>query len=195
MKTPPPGSAECLAEVRRAFPVALPPPGPLGREGRWFDEAGLPHTYEDPEALDADRHFAGRPWTDFASAALLQWELTHQGLPFLTPRALAYYLPAYLVALLSEPLDVDTFAVLESVVGVLTRPDEQEPRGTPGESGEAQWRAMAQARLRYFQEFVDALDGPQRAAVTTFLGVVEPRFGSVPSPNPARTALERYWAP
>ncbi|NMO17965.1 hypothetical protein HPC49_12175 [Pyxidicoccus fallax] len=193
MKTPPPGSAECLAEVRRAFPVALPPPALVAREGLWFDEAGLPHAYENPEALDAARHFAGRPWTDFAPAALLQWELTQGGLPFLAPRALAYYLPAYLVALLTEPLDVDTFGVLESVVGVLTRPDEREPRSTPGGRGEAQWRAMVQERLRSFQAFVDALDEQQRSAVTAFLKVMEPLFESVPPPNPARTALERYW--
>nr|WP_146209885.1 hypothetical protein [Vitiosangium sp. GDMCC 1.1324] len=166
----------------------------MAQEGLWFDENGAPHTYENPEAEDTARFFAGRPWTDFAPPALLRWELTHNGLFFLTPRALAYYLPAYLTALLTEPLDVDTVAVLEATVRVLTRPDAGESRTVPGGRSEAQWQALVQEWVRSFEAFVDALDGPQRSTVALFLKLVAaPRFKSLPPPNPAQLALERFW--
>jgi hypothetical protein len=81
------------------------------------------------------------------------------------------------------------------LVGVPCRGAARVPRGPPASRSPGPGGPMVQERLRSFQEFGDALDEPQRAAVTAFLGVVEPLFGSVPSLNPARTALVRYWAP
>ncbi|MBN8233369.1 hypothetical protein JYK02_38215 [Corallococcus macrosporus] len=183
-----------LARVRQAFAATPPPPASVGRPGLWFDEHGAPHTYDDPESEEAAGHFAGRPWTDFANAALLQWESTQSGLLHLSSQGRAYYLPAYLIALLTEVLDVDTFSALETVVDVLMPPDPRAPRSVPGGQGEAQWKALVQARITAFQDFVAALDGPQRAAVAAFLDAMVPRFGNTPPPNPARVALDEFWA-
>ncbi|MFP2912355.1 DUF6714 family protein [Pyxidicoccus sp. 3LFB2] len=183
-----------LAALQRAFADR---PFLKGRDvvrtGRWHDKGGQEHRYEDPEAAEVGRFFAGAPWKRFSGAALLGWRMAAVALRHLTPEALAYYLPAYLTALLTEPLDPVSSAVLESTVAVLTAP-ESASAPPPGGRSDAQWLAMEQERAGEFQAFASALDEAQRAAVKAFLEAVDPVFEEPGMENPVRTALERYWA-
>ncbi|RKG61406.1 hypothetical protein D7W79_41405 [Corallococcus exercitus] len=155
-----------------------------------MDEQGRTHAYADPEAALAEQHFAGRPWKDFAHAGLLQWGPAAVSLRRLTPRALAYYLPAYLTALLTAPVDPVAFTVLEAVVGVLTPPVPVRRGGrTP-----AQTQAMRQEQEKAFADFVACLDARQRSVCARFLHAVEPLLEDDVLPNPASDALGRHWA-
>ncbi|WP_163999020.1 DUF6714 family protein [Pyxidicoccus caerfyrddinensis] len=187
-------AASALTALQRAFPDRPFPKGrAVVREGQWHDGAGKAHRYEDPEAAEVARFFAGVPWKRFSGAELLGWNMAAVALRHLTPEALAYYLPAYLTAFLTETLDPVSFATLESAVSVLTAPEpSSEP--PPGGRSDAQWQAMEGERTGEFQAFTRALDAAQRSAVRAFLEAVESVFEEPGMDNPVRTSLDRYWA-
>ncbi|MCY1015715.1 DUF6714 family protein [Pyxidicoccus sp. MSG2] len=183
-----------LAELQGAFPDRpFPKGGVVVRGGQWHDPAGKAHRHEDPEAAGVSRFFAGAPWKRLAGPTLLGWGMAGVALRHLTPEALAYYLPAYLTAFLTETLDPVSFAVLESAVSVLTAP-EPSSGPPPGGRSAAQWQAMEHERAGGFQAFTRALDAAQRSAVRAFLEAVESVFEEPGMDNPVRTALDRFWA-
>ncbi|QSQ18940.1 hypothetical protein JY651_26680 [Pyxidicoccus parkwayensis] len=185
--------AVALEALRRAFPDRPFPQGKaVVRGGQSHDPTGQSHRHEDPEAVGVARFFAGAPWKSVSGPALLAWGMAGVALRHLTPEALAYYLPAYLTAFLTEPLEPVSFAVLESAVSVLTAP-EKVSGPPPGGRSDAQWQAMARERAEKFHAFAGALTDAQRAAVRAFLEAVESVFEEPGMENPVRTALERYW--
>ena len=195
--------AEAASAALQALQAAFPERPPardmeLTRPGGWYDEAGQLHVYENPEAREVARFFAGAPWMDVANENLLRFSHANVSMIHLSPRALAYYLPAYLKAFLTVPIDPVIFAVLEAFIRALTAPvvasDESELRERfPGTRSDAQRRALERDRLDAFQEFIQALDDAQRAAVATFLQVIDPLFEDDFLENTVRTALDRFW--
>jgi hypothetical protein len=194
-------TAAALDTIRRAFPErSFPRDTAIAQGGRWFDEAGEQHAYASAESSEVTRFFAGEPWTRFPGEALLQWSHASVSLRLLTPRARAYYLPAYLTAFLTTPLNPVSFAVLESAVDVLTAPGgdvahQRLQRHRPDTRSAPQKQAMNRQQGKSFQDFVDALDDAQKAAVTIFLHAVEPLFEEpeLGLTNPVTTALDSFW--
>ena len=189
-----------LDGVLAAFP---PKPFPRGTAvaygGRWFDEKGVLHEYSDPESNEVARFFDTRPWMDVRGEDLLSWRHAGVSTIFLTPRAFAYYLPAYLKAFLTVPLDPVAFTVRESAIKALTPPhageDAELLRRSADIRSEAQKQAMAAERVESFREFVDALTEEQKSAVATFLEALVPVFEDPCLKNTPQTALDLLWRP
>lgn len=186
--------AHALKAVLEAFPENLPPPTRVSSGGRWFDEAGDPHAYQDPEADAAAQFFGGRPWTAISAEELLAWGWVSTGTIWLTPSARAYYLPAYLRAILTAPPDADWITALEGVAFRLIPPApfSSMTRGGVARS-EAQRNAMDASRQSDFQQFVDALTAEQKTAVAAFLELFEPVFEEPGFENSIKEALDSLW--
>lgn len=190
-------AARALSSVRRAFPeVPFPARMVISRGGRWFDESGAAHAYQDAEAEEVARFFGGRPWMGIAPAELLRWDHASVSPVFLAPAAHAYYLPCYLVTFLTMPLDGYAVAVLEQAITMWTPPAARPSSPLASQPGSAAQRdALNAADEADFRAFVAALDPPQRRALATFLEVFEPVLEDEDSPseNPARRALGAFW--
>jgi hypothetical protein len=189
-----------LAGVLAAFPAKPFPRGtPVAWGGRWFDEKGLLHEYADPESNEIERFFGERAWMDIRGAELLSWSHGGVSMSFLTPRALAYYLPAYLTAFLTVPLGPVEFTVLEAAVRKLTPPREGDDAELVRRRGDtrsdAQKHAMAAERVESFRQFLAALTEGQKSAVAAFLEVCLPVFEDPYLENTPQTALDLYWRP
>jgi hypothetical protein len=89
-------------QIEEAFPADYPPDGVhLARVGRWFDESGKLQEYVNPEGLDAQAFFQGKPWHDFVGEPLINLGgRPFSILAFLNPHARAYYLPAFMLTAL-----------------------------------------------------------------------------------------------
>lgn len=187
-------AAQALERVLAAFPAApFPRDLSVSTGGRWFDEDGQRHTYVDPEAAEVDRFFGGRPWTSIEPEQLLPWDHASVSSIFLSPRAHAYYLPAFLRAFLAAPLDGIAVDVLEHAVRMWTPPDAVSGQRWHTRT-ERQKAAMKMAREHGFREFVGALTTAQLAAVAEALAVLAPPFDEPDLENPVRTALDAFWS-
>ncbi|RKH13039.1 hypothetical protein D7V97_06660 [Corallococcus sp. CA053C] len=127
--------------------------------------AYAPGAWETPELI---RDFRGRHWKDIPVERIRQ-HAAH--LSLLSPEALPYYLPAYLLAALTD-LDVRDFLLSQ-----LSIPDESHPDVR-----------------KYFQQRFGLLSSAQRNAIQMFL-----RWGRDEASGPAARqhwarALETYWA-
>ncbi len=192
--------AAALKAMDEAFPARpFPRDAALTEGGRWVDKAGALHVYDDPESQQVSGFFAGKVWKQATGEALLRWRYVDVAMTHLTPRARAYYLPGFMTAFLTVPLDAVTFAVLEVFIRALTPPavlDAEDARqwgGAPDARSEPQKQAMDKVRADAFQVFVDALNDAQKAAVALFLEAVEPPLEESGLANPATTALDGFW--
>lgn len=191
-----PGAARTAREeVEAAFPDApLPASVEVVSPSHWFDEAGASHPGVDLEAKQVEDFFARRRRSSLPPEELLGWKVASSCWGFLSPGAQAYYLPAFLRALLSGPLDDGRFVVLESIVRGLTPPGLRGGSLPVDRRTDAQRQAMDQERERGFDGLVRALTDEQKAAVARFLRVFEAAFEDPPLDNPVRDALDAYWA-
>jgi hypothetical protein len=131
---------------------------------------------------------------DISADELLTWDHASVSTIFLTPLAHAYYLPAFLRAFVTAPLDGYAVAVLEHAIRMWTPPDGGLLHTFTADNRTAsQKQAMAAARAAAFQEFIDALTEGQRSALAMFLEAFEPVFEEPDLDNPVKTALDRFW--
>lgn len=189
----PADTAEALVRaVEGAFPPSTPAKSTaLVRSGRWFDENGKAHEYDDPESARIEAFLAGRPWNVLSADELLGWRHAEPCLHRLSPDGLAIYLPAFLVAFARAEVDPGRFAVLETLVAVLTpSPATPAPGGT---RPPAQLSALERSRAQFFADFVALLDAPQRRTIASFLTALLPAFEEEGLLNPVRVALDGYW--
>jgi hypothetical protein len=150
-----PGNA--LKGVAAAFAGDARSPEQITTAGVWYDEGGRPHAHRDPERDAADRFFSGRPWTEITAKELLAWGWVYSGMIWLTPGARAYYLPAYLKAILTAPPGADWVAALEALALRLIPPAPFRSMTRGGVTrSEAQRNAMDASSQSDFQQFVDA---------------------------------------
>lgn len=164
-----------LDAVLRAFPETLPP-SIVSTGGRWFDEGGVVHACQDPEASEVDRFFGARGWAAITPAELLAWDHASVNQIFLAPVAHAHYLPAYLRAILAPPPDADWMTLLDAAI-----PRWTPPGALPGNTRQdvrthVQREAMTELREAAFRQFTEALTEPQKAALASFLEVFEPSW-------------------
>jgi hypothetical protein len=186
-------AARALQRVLAAFGgEPFPPDTAVSEGGCWFDESGKPHVYVNPEAEEVARFFGARPWSEIAPEALLAWKHASVSATFLSPRARAHYLPAFLRAFLTRPLDGIAVDVIVNAVHMWTPPNAISPQIWHTRT-ERQKSAMKDAEAQGFQAFTDALTEAQKAAVATALAVLAPPFDDPDLENPVRTALDAFW--
>lgn len=75
----------------------------------------------DPECREIEDGFKGKAWASISPRTVLQYK---DALPLLTPAAFRYYLPAYLIACLEAPEEIDV--AWDNVIFNLTPPKQQE---------------------------------------------------------------------
>lgn len=185
-------AADALKAVFTAFPdIPFPAGMAISRGGRWFDESGAMHVYQNPEADEIARFFGGRAWTTIEPRELLNWDHGGVSLIWITPGAHAYYLPSYLRAFLAEPLD--GYLVLDHALQMWTPPSARSFRRARPDS--AQQAAVNAALDADFDAFVGALTRAQRSAVAITLEALEgPLEDEDPNiENLARSALDVFW--
>jgi len=69
-----------------------------------------------------EQFFSRRSWKEVKGRELLGWQMASRSLFHLTPEAPAYYLPAYMTAFLTERVDPIGYALLGTLLSVLTPP-------------------------------------------------------------------------
>lgn len=131
------------------------------------DEGRIAYASDAWEAPELIRDFRGQHWKDIPVKRIRQ-HAAH--LSLLSPEALPYYLPAYLLAALTD-LDVRDFLLSQ-----LSIPDESQPD-----------------LRKHFQQQFASLSSAQRNAIQMFL-----RWGRDEAAGPATRqhwarALETYW--
>ena len=193
----PAAGAAALQAVLAAFPARPFPKGlQVSAGGRWFDEQGALHAYDDPESAAVARFFGGKAWADVRGDDLLAWGRAAVSYLFLTAEALAYYLPAYLKAFVTVPLHPLAFTAVEAGVRALVPPDAVEapqPQQPPDARSGKQRQAMALDRQAWFDRFHRSLTAPQAKAVAQVLEALVPVFDDPHAENTARVALDRFW--
>ncbi|MGH8630775.1 MAG: DUF6714 family protein [Burkholderiales bacterium] len=107
----------------------------------------------DPESNALGAAFSGQRWTDVPATQVRSFK---DALPLFTPAAFAYFLPAYLLACLEAPEEVDT--AFDSVIFALTPPATR--KGW-------QWR--------FFKDRITLFDRAQAEAVAAFLDLAAQR--------------------
>jgi hypothetical protein len=183
-----------LDRVRAAFPdEPLPAGTPISTGGKWFDEEAQAHAYANPEAEEVARFFGGRRWNEITPEQFLKWDHASVSSIFLSPLARAYYVPTFLSAFLSVPLDGYAIAVLEHTAGMWTPPQAKTLQIWHTRT-DRQKAAMQEEEARGFQEFVGALTPEQKAATAQALAVLAPPFDEPGLENPVRTALDTFWS-
>jgi hypothetical protein len=186
-------AASALQGVLDAFAgERFPSDAAMSEGGRWFDESGNLHAYANPEAEEVARFFGARQWSQITPEALLGWDHASVSATFLSPRARAHYLPAFLRAFLTRPLDGIVLDVIVNAVKMWTPPDAISAQIWRTRT-ERQKSAMMDAEARDFQEFAGALTDVQKAAVAKALAVLAPPFDDPDLENPVRTALDTFW--
>lgn len=193
----PPDVKTLCRQIDAAF-GALPYPGD--------DAIVAPDMQDDPEALEVRRAFAGKHWRDVPFDAL---EQVSWALPFLSPVAYQFYLPAFLTFALIDYQRANP--VPHEVVQSLLPPSSRDLEGIRALAelhpdappfSEAGWsealttleRGHASGVLaRDFLARATRLDQPQAAAVLTFLEHVRECHGEdFPNGEPTQ-AIDRHW--
>jgi hypothetical protein len=148
---------ELAAEIEGAF-ESLSYPGD-------DDLIGAPTHWEAPEVLEA---FRGKHWKDVPLSVLFTHRLS---LPLFSDEAFRFYLPAYLVAALLHPEEVDTLR--ENVFFSLTPPESEGPRASS------------------FMERMKRFDAQQTAAIRRFVELYVQQETSYPDSNRERALM--FW--
>jgi hypothetical protein len=162
MSVPTAPGRDVIGEIRRAFSgTPEPEPGNL-----------TPRTeVRDRESEQVSRDFTGRHWDELDVAFLRSHPVS---LLLLSPAAFHYFLPAYLIAAVSEPVESDL--VTDAALMALT----------PPESGDADAWA-------WFNDRVGLLSAWQRDAARHWLAyLAAERAAEFPDDKPARL-LASYW--
>jgi hypothetical protein len=120
---------------------------------------------DDLELLDA---FAGKRWVEFSTKDL---RLHEEALSVFTPRALAYYLPAFLTAVLLDRVEADILE--DDLIGLFT-PD----------SDSGLWRSTALKRV---------LTPDQIDAIRRFLRIMNCHQIGYPSAEAWLRFVEHFW--
>lgn len=188
-----PSLSRALAAIHAAFPENVPPPRSVSTGGRWFDEKGELHTYQDPEASEVERFFGARRWAAVTPAELLAWDHASVSQIFLAPAAHAYYLPAYLRAILAAPPDADWVTLLDAAIPRWTPPGALPANTRQDSRTTVQREAMTGLREAMFRQFTEAMTEPQKAALASFLEAFEPSWEEPDFENTITTALDAYW--
>lgn len=186
-----------IEEIGQAFaPIALNQAIDIAY-GRWFDEGGVLHTYEDSEPAETARFLVGKTWRDIVGPPLLGWPPAASSLVWLTPTGLATYTPAYLCSFLGWQNDGIAWAILDSMVSRLTMPDQtadsEALRRRYGGRSDLQRQAMWRCEVEYFRAFVKCLSVSQTKVIARFLHAVIPLFEGDYPDNLARLAFEKFW--
>ena len=187
-----------IEEIGQAFaPTALNRAIDIAYPGRWFDEGGVLHTYDDPESTEAARFLSGKTWRDLVGPPLLKWGPAASSLLHLTPTGLATYAPAYLCSFLGWQNDGIAWAILDSMVSRLTIPDQtadsEALRRRYGGRSDLQREAMWRCEVEHFRAFVKCLSVSQTKTIARFLQAVIPFFEGDYTDNLARLAFEKFW--
>jgi hypothetical protein len=154
--------AQLVAEIREAFADV---PRPAG-------EALVPATpVRDRIREQVQADFDGRDWRDLDAAFLRE---RAEDLLLLSAEAFHHYLPAFLIASVEQPRDVDL--VPAAVLLSLTAPDaDSDP-----------------VARRYYDDRIGRLDAAQRDAVESFLRYAATHLGELFTRDEPATALRRW---
>jgi hypothetical protein len=193
------GNSDVAAAIDAAFAekVGAVPTQRLLRGGRWFDEAGVEHRYDDPEDIKIGQFIAGRSYRDLVGEPLLEWRLAAEALLHYSGEGLARLIPAYMMTVLLHPNARMSARLTEDVVSRLIRPGSSQSTGTHmfGSARTPEQAAvMLQAVDADFLGFASLLDAGQAHVIARFLRHIEPEFADDPcTENWPRIALESYW--
>jgi hypothetical protein len=186
-------------EIREVFPaVALSRTEEIVYPGRWFDEVGELHSYEDPEGQSVGRFLVGKAWPEIVGAPLLEWGPAASSLVSLTPRGLAVYLPAYLCTFLEWQHNGFAWTILDSVVSRLIAPEDAIkpsalPPNYPQRKSGKQSDALLREQVEHFAAFHLNLTDAQKKCVAHFLRAAVPLFDDDWGENRAQLALDSFW--
>lgn len=125
----------------------------------------VPTNLEASEVLDT---FRGKHWKNVSMSELFAHRLS---LPLLSEEGYRFYLPAYLIAALLHPEEVDTLR--ENVFFSLAPPESEGPRAS------------------LFLERMNRFDARQKAAIRRFIEVYVQQETTYPDPNRERALL--FW--
>lgn len=115
------------------------------------------------------KHCTGRSWTECDREAIVNNDVN---LPFFSPEALAYYLPAFMLVALDEPEGSETDKIVFSLMP--PAPDDAE-------------------RTSYFQRMVSRFTPEQREVIRDFLEMAAGQEEQFVAESDARKALQAYW--
>jgi hypothetical protein len=136
---------------------------------------GDDHLIRNPGAAQMDdyaqiiKHCTGKSWMECDHEAIINNDVN---LPFFSPEALAYYLPAFMLVALDDPGGSAT----EEIEFALTPP-----------------RATDRERTTHFQRMAAHFSAEQRAVIRDFLERAAREEEKYVDESDARKALQAYW--
>jgi hypothetical protein len=151
------GNTELAQEIEHAFATSQYP--------------GDDRLVENPsywEAPDVVASFKGKNWQEIPVEVLFTHRLS---LPLFTPEAFRYYLPAYLIASVLHPNEVDTLT--ENIFSMLTPPE------TEG------------SKMERFLKRVQGFTPEQKASIRAFVKLYVDTETSYPDPD--RERAMKFW--
>jgi len=163
MYSQPPDKSNLLNKITDAF-RSVPYPG----------DGNIIVNRQDLESLDIARAFRGMEWQKVPFETVFQHR---DSLPFFSPAAFRYFLPAYMCHSILHYNDSDTLP--EYIVYQLTPPRSNAPS--------EEWR--------WFNSNVGELDAKQRKAIVMYLQYMCIHHSADFPHGDPKDALEMYWAP
>ena len=162
-------------EINGAFShQPIPGHDHIARPGTWFDEQGIIHMYENPEAISAGQFLAGKRWEDLVGIPLITWNEAYSSVIFVTNEASTYYLPAFMLTAIYHYHDAQTLVeglLLHKLTHPFIRKElfqkavaklaEEIPEALqPHYRSAAQQEALEAHQVKDFEEFVTMLSLP-----------------------------------